>query len=159
MISRKWAPKFDIGLKMIAWEQAPKDHGGRVEGGVGRFAKIKALKQDIITPKISYQLVVKEVTNTDWIGPSSAKTGTGLYSVNICIITLLIANYQQLYITEHDKLMSGPTLLSTTTPSNTSPPPVTLTLFRGGGGQKHMHSTFSSNYCSKAAINGYFNGL
>jgi len=28
-----------------------------------------------------------------------------------------------------------------------------------GGGQKLLHSTFSSNYCRKAAINDYFNGL
>ena len=32
-----------------------------------------------------------------------------------------------------------------------------LTLFRGR--QKHLRVTFSSNYCSKAAINDYFNGL
>ena len=35
-----------------------------------------------------------------------------------------------------------------------------LTLFSiQGGGQKHLRSTFSSNYCRKAAINFYFNGL
>ena len=33
-----------------------------------------------------------------------------------------------------------------------------LTLFRGGG-QKRLRSTFSSNYCRKAAINYSFNGL
>ena len=33
-----------------------------------------------------------------------------------------------------------------------------LTLFRGKG-QKHLRSTFSSNYCRKAALNDYFNGL
>ena len=28
-----------------------------------------------------------------------------------------------------------------------------------GEGQKHMHSTFSSKYCKKAAIDDYFNGV